>query len=46
MCIKTKLMSNLRRFVVINVANLGNLLNKKAEPYDLDFSFSNIIYDC
>lgn len=27
----TKLMSNLRRFVVINVANLGNLLNKKAE---------------
>lgn len=26
------LMSNLRRFVVINVANLGNLLNKKAEP--------------
>lgn len=27
----TKLMSNLRRFVLINVANLGNLLNKKAE---------------
>ena len=42
----TKLMSNLRRFVVINVANLGNLLNKKAEHYDLEFSFSNIIYDC
>lgn len=42
----TKLLSNLRRFVVINVANLGNLLNKKAELYDLEFSFSNIIYDC
>lgn len=28
----TKLMSNLRRFVVINVANLGNLLNKKLNP--------------
>lgn len=28
----TKLMSNLRRFVVINVVNLGNLLNKKLNP--------------
>lgn len=28
----TKLMSNLRRFVVINVVNLDNLLNKKLNP--------------
>lgn len=42
----TKLMSNLMRFMVVDVVNIGNLLNKKAEPYDLEFSFSNIIYDC
>lgn len=46
MCVKTKLMSNLMRFMVVDVVNIGNLLNKKAEPYDLEFSFSNIIYDC